>query len=669
MARRAGRGSIPHTWLALHLLLVAAGPVTGQVLTVQNLAPMARREWACAAVPFARGATKAAPKLHVAGVPTIWQPFGARWPDGSWRQALCFFPVEIDRLAEQRLKLEPGKGPLLPKIEWLPPKVELTVVLQQGERELSARPVFVRHLEQNPARWVALHRCRIGNSGLVCEMILATYVGQEHQEIDLAVFFSDPTTKDMMRHVDLLQVRTKGMQLNLRHARRTGVSIEHVAGGSQVTLLKNTHLADGQGVRRTGVLVPALKGDGSLRDRTLQAATVCPLLAATRWNDSGAFGPVGYVPALPPWLSERSVRGAMARRHARFVQSSKHAGGPFHNFGLGLAKFAGQSGSQADFGVVKLTPVATTGLPSFLLEVELSVLQEACRPVHFLERDGSPVEVRNHPEWRVWTGRTHWHGSVSKDRLGKPCPEPKYDTHGWTGKDRQHWSSNYLCAFYLLTGKHWALREIQNEVRLFMAGQLVDSGTPVDDSGAPRGAGRAMMAGCWLYLCTGDPALLQRLHDRMSKVHKKSWYGARFGADKVRPMALHGPDRRYLGDKKVWLPWQDHLAALGFAAFWRMTGNEDARMLAEALAMNAVRYGWHVFPDGPLTAYGMQWNSDGGLAMWSVPAVEVARQAAKQRGDGKLEARATMLLELLRRGRRPRRDGWFDDFGDWDAFR
>ena len=81
--------------------------------------------------------------------------------------------------------------------------------------------------------------------------------------------------------------------------------------------------------------------------------------------------------------------------------------------------------------------------------------------------------AKNHPKWVVWTGRAHWHCGMSKDRLGKPCPEPKSDTHGWKPKDRQHWSSNYLCAFYLLTGKHWALREIQNEVQLYLAAQGV----------------------------------------------------------------------------------------------------------------------------------------------------------------------------------------------------
>src|SRR5262245_27832948 len=118
---------------------------------------------------------------------------------------------------------------------------------------------------------------------------------------------------------------------------------------------------------------------------------------------------------------------SLQRRHQRFVKLDQAGGNdPFRNFELGLAKEAGQTGDQEDFGVVKMEPVAATGMPSFLLEAELSVLQEACRPVHFFEADGAPVRADKHPDWVVWSGRTHWHCDMSKDRLGKPCPVPEF---------------------------------------------------------------------------------------------------------------------------------------------------------------------------------------------------------------------------------------------------
>ncbi|MEY4828932.1 MAG: hypothetical protein RLZZ562_728, partial [Planctomycetota bacterium] len=62
-----------------------------RAINVQNLAPHARSEVAAVVVPFAKGAVKDVPDLHVETRPTAWQPFGARWPDGSLRQALCLF--------------------------------------------------------------------------------------------------------------------------------------------------------------------------------------------------------------------------------------------------------------------------------------------------------------------------------------------------------------------------------------------------------------------------------------------------------------------------------------------------------------------------------------------------------------------------------------------------
>src|SRR5262245_29236923 len=49
----------------------------GPVLTLQNLAPFARREGVAVVVPFAEGAVPKVPDLHVPGTPTAWQPFGA----------------------------------------------------------------------------------------------------------------------------------------------------------------------------------------------------------------------------------------------------------------------------------------------------------------------------------------------------------------------------------------------------------------------------------------------------------------------------------------------------------------------------------------------------------------------------------------------------------------
>lgn len=660
-------------------------------IVVHNLAPVPREEWCTAVVPFAKGAVAATPDLHVAGHATVWQPFGARWPDGSVRQALCMFRTALGQLQEKVLALEPGRGPALANVQIDVPEFDVEFQVRTPGSTTRARPEPIEVLESNQARKVVLMRCRIGDTGLVGELIVTAYRDQPHASADVAVFFSDPTTEAMQVSIEELAVECQGMALFFRHAKPLGVIQAPTERGSRAVLLEHQVLGDGMGIRRTGALVPALQGN-TLPSDTFHAAVICPPFAATSWQNSGAFGAFGYVPEPPPWLAGNQLRQAMLNRHRSFLEWSNRPGDPFANGPWGLARLAGQTGDQRDFGVVKLESVAGTGIPSFLFEVELSVLQEACRPVHFFETDGSPILAENHPNWVVWSGRTHWHGGVSRDRLGKPVPEPRFEDHGWWGKDRQHWSTNYLAAWYLLTGQHWAKRELENEVQLYMSGQTVRPALSTSGPGAPRGAGRVMLAACWLYLCTGDEKLLERMHQRVNRVYYPTWPGRDLQDKKVRTMAIARPDPRMLqGATNYWTPWQDALAAVGFAAFHRLTGNNRAGELAVGLSTNVVRHGWQVSEELTIIATAIRWKGDASpptpaelssgdptvvlwshgtdFSTWSIGAVELARIYAAEDGDTELENRANRILTWLRRRRAPPFDRWFDRFGQWDAVR
>ena len=691
------------------LCLLAAGITSGQrahaqekaaptaparILVVQNLTPHARRQPVACVVPFAPGVAFAAPALTVEDRPTVWEPFGARWPDGSWRQALCLFRVNVPPLSEQQLTLLAGRS--TPTDQTLPmPNCRLDLVARIGGEAVRVTPERVRDLESNGFRRVELRRARIGDTGLVAELLVTSWRDQRHADVSVSVFFSDPDSADMQRRIDELAIECRGMGLVVRHSGYLGVRQRTTGYGSRTVLLQNTVLGDGQGVRRVGVLVPPLTGEQAT-DETLRGAAIAPLVAATSWRGTNAFGPFGEPPPPPPWLQGDALRVHFARRHKTFVRREAAGGDPFGVFAHGLQRMAGQTGDQADFGTCKLSAVAWSGVPSMLLEVELSVLQEACRPVHFYERDGAPVDPTAHPDWVVWSGRTHWHGEVSKDRLGKPHPEPRFEAHGWTGKDRQHWSSNYLSAYALLTGAHWARRELENEARLFLGGQTLAPRHTTSNTGAPRGAGRTMLAAAWNLCVSGDERLRARMDARTDQVHVKQWAGRDAGPDRVRPMGVSPPDKRLLqGKHPFWNPWQDAIAAVGFAAQHRMTGNANARALAEALACNVVRHGWLVDERGSEVAMAMrwldgrpftpqqwrtrdetlvQWGFGTAYSEWSVGAVEIARVAAARDGDQELLEKARGILKTMRAGRRkppanyPHLQG-LDRFGEWDAVR
>src|SRR5690606_17077019 len=258
--------ALTHALLALSLAAQEpAAPAPTVELVVHNLAAHARREWIAAAVPFAAGAVPAGdlPDLHVDGIATVWQPFGARWPDGSLRQALCLFEMPLDPSSETRVLLVPGHGPELPPGEVVVPE-GLRIVFEHevaGQRS-SAEAARAEVLEENAARRVELWRCRLGTTGLVCEAILTAWRGQAHLGADVGVFFSDPRNPAMSCPIDSLSVRTHGLALVLRHRGRFAMrTVENERGdGSTTLLLRDTQLGDGQGIRRAGVLVPRLDG-------------------------------------------------------------------------------------------------------------------------------------------------------------------------------------------------------------------------------------------------------------------------------------------------------------------------------------------------------------------------------------------------------------------------
>ena len=673
---------------ALAVFTFGAAVASAQSIVVHNLAPSPRREVVACVVPFARGTVPGMPDLHVKDRATAWQPFGARWPDGSLRQALCLFVADAGAISEVQLPLQAGKGPEIAKEPIALPTAKIELVVRAASGEFRGELPAVERLEDNAMRVVELRRARLGATGLIAELIVQQGRGDKHAYADVAVFFSDTTTPAMECKIQELAIETTGAALVFRHANRFGVQQATTKDGTRVVLLHDTILGDGQGIRRCGALLPPKTGDATV-DATTQAAMFCPLLAATSWRGSGAFSAYGEPAKLPPWLQGAALRPMLAQRHGAFAQGERTPGDPFTSSMLGMAKSAGQTGDQEDFGTVKLSIVADSGVPSMLLEFEATALQEACRPTHYFSATGAPLRASDRPDWVVWSGRTHWHPEVSKDRLSKPIPEPPFEAHGWTGKDREHWSTNTLGAFAQLTGAHWARRELQNDITLYLAGQTIRPDLSTSFAGAPRGVGRTEQSATWMYLATGDAELLQRMNDRIDQVYAKEWTGNHLGPDKVRPMAVQDPDARMLkGATKYWTPWQDAIAAIGLGAAYRITGNPRARMLAEELALNSVRYGWKLdakecivatalrWQDGvPLSPEQLQdpdcvlWSYGTGFNEWAIGAVEIARVAALARGDAALAERATAIQQRVRATRRAPSDGYIDRLSEWDAVR
>ncbi len=192
--------------------------------------------------------------------------------------------------------------------------------------------------------------------------------------------------------------------------------------------------------------------------------------------------------------------------------------------------------------------------------------------------------------------------------------------------------------------------------------------------------GRTLQAGCWLYLCTGNQALLQRIQDRLDKVILPAWAGRDAAAARVRPLAVCSPDARMLdGQRAYWNPWQEAIAATGLAAAHRLTGSASARALAAGLATNVVRHGFRTDGEQALIATAIVWRDGEPIAdaellagdksvvvwsngtafsEWALPAVEMARIYATEDGDQETAARAALILTRLRRSPGARTPEW-----------
>ena len=65
---------------------------------------------------------------------------------------------------------------------------------------------------------------------------------------------------------------------------------------------------------------------------------------------------------------------------------------------------------------------------------------------------------------------------------------------------------------------------------------------------------------------SGDQDLLRRINERFDLVYWPQWAGRDLPEGSVRTMAIQEPDARMLqGKHRYWTPWQDAIAACGFA--------------------------------------------------------------------------------------------------------
>ncbi|MEM7202509.1 MAG: hypothetical protein AAF628_19715 [Planctomycetota bacterium] len=682
---------------------LVAQPAAGFKTSVRfaNLAAHRRVEWGCATVPFAQGVWTPGQSFMVPGAHSELIPFGASWPDGSVRFAQLLTALDLGPREERVIDVVPGSPPALPFVtsDWVQKglgrlRLQLAVKMQRAPVQLvDLRQIGV---ETSTHRRILHFRSRIPRTDLVYDLWLNLFSGQDHAPFELRVTASNIASSAWKQNIEALDLVVTGAIPAVRGAQRRQTSYEPLSpvGPNVVHLLRGQQLYDGQGVEWWGDLLffyPAGNQGDARRAATLLASLAQPLFGISQdWAASGAYGPFGHIPPPPRWVTDGG-RAAVESQRRAFERWRQQPGRVWDDMPQGLLADPSSPGQQQDFGAAKLLQIFASGLPHGIEEARFNALEEAQRPVHHLEANGTPIRAVDHPNWVSWSGRTHLSRVVSPDRLSKPFPEPYGQTNGWWGRDHEHWSSLTLASTYLLTRSPSLRYELENEAELYLSSHTIPSRKPSWSTNtifAARATGRTLLSMAWNYLCTSRDDIKQRMAARVREVVKPLAEGLQVTGP-VRPLWVNAEDPRLLM-RFHWRPWEEAQAVLGLEASFRITGERAAHLVAVMATRNLMTFGWKITPQGVIIATAVGWKDNGAPLTvaeyddpdwvlwstgtnfngWSIAAVQLARQYGLMYGDVDLYQRAAFVFDAVDRDRlKPRPHCGYDKFSEWAAVR
>lgn len=600
-----------------------------------NFSPFSRREYGIATVPFNKGEWKGNQNLILTEVATemgsspFLRPFGEPYEDGSYRWGELMIPLKIDANSSKIPTLEVTDAP---PPESVPPfqfGQDLKEALSGGFkfyistkvngiwslRTLSSFTV----IESNPARAVLKFVERLGD--FVFTAYWYVYSNQDYIPYEISIVGSNPSVTWRTYGIEALRMGVSGGFMDITGMLKRGArivqqheikSFPHTAKSIEFSLIENDFFGDGQGQDYYGNLYFLGNDD----ERDLLGATINPLWGVyENWPEiEDAIGPM--IKIQSPYADQSKVIAHALTIHQEMQRIKTQTGNAWDDDRLGLTKFPGATGDQDDFGYLRFTDVLTFPLPSMLERYRFACQEESHRPHHYKEMDGSPVTHANHPRWVAWAGQTHFHGSVSPDRLGKPANTPT-DTHGWVGRDKEHLSSNLLHETFMLHPSYQLKDLMDADTEVWLAESTLPSAWPnwsTNILGPSRALGRS-----WGMMSDYAWALnRQDVKDRMvqlgEQILAKVWTGRNTAP--VRPIFLGCCDARIMPNYQYFIPWQELMAVPGLMKMWKVTGWEKAKEIAIVAGESTMKYGWKIQRDqnGVIQAvwigYGCRWFSE-----------------------------------------------------------
>lgn len=410
--------------------------------------------------------------------------------------------------------------------------------------------------------------------------------------------WSDRDSREWDRHNVQLAMRIGELPI-IDCAKLLGIELpQKFFGGWALTIGRNVNFPDGAGIAFCGEL-PCFVADPSTVD------IINNVEDRESWDDLRAslLGPTFGVGGdwdgnwlanryVPRFNSIYTLRQESDERLSRFRDKLLSTGTWHAPRPLGCGPVPGATGNQQDFGATKGTFALFDA--ENIRELLFSAYGEAHRGTLHLERDGTPVRARIHPDWRTWSGKSHTSGS---DLLGKDAPGWGDGlSNGWSGYDDEHRSQNTLAAAIALCDDPVLDLLAMHQIEIDLASSRHHTGNP----DAARAQGRTPQA--WVNLLSVLQLSSVVESEDLRKLIAKRRLNANLALtmlssseSPMRPIAIIGPDaRKPIRDQAGQLMpivgiWEHALATVAYSVIER--DSHEPSMLLLALSRLMVKYG------------------------------------------------------------------------------
>ena len=659
-----------------------------------------REEVGFSTIPFKKGEWSGEPIKAVDGngnqIADAWvYPLGRPYSDGSYRFGELLAKVQVEGSEQEVISLEPNLNSATePQFVYSPELVNPTNIIQYGlmidtsNGSMSTNFSTWDVVEDRGMRKVFSSTQRLGD--FVAKLRLYIFNNQNLMKWELDLTASNPNTVERTHTLTKVTfgIVGNGRFMNIRNAARRNVRIINAYQTFELIGPEDGVFGDGQKQTWYGEILTA----SSEPDKNVSqiSAANSPLWGVSLdWADADeAFGALGVVPEPPAdFLPARGLY-TLIDEYSEWLSYLNNRGDVWQDYPLGLTKTPSQTGHQEDFAILKGWDVLWSGAAELVDFYQFLAGEDAKRPGHYLEADGSPVRSADHPLWVSFNGETHFHFGVSRDRLGKTDSSKRSITEGWRSKDWQHWSSNLLFVGALLTGSYQLRDEMNNEAELYLAGFTLPSQLNVTTSKrlTPRAFGRTHLAMFHMNTILNREDIVERAMDRFREVIRDDWLGATRAP--VKNWFKFNDARLFENRQDSWAPWNECLGWYGMVALWRETQDPQVQQLMVEWGETLIKYGWRVNPENNLAevGYAVKWNDDGsavpdeqlfntdfwrpsgrGIARWSAGVPTFIKDSDLFGPAIRLKAQEIFDLLEAERLRGYSEERPFDDFGNWTA--